>query len=231
MTMWRPLEPVEDDVSDLPAIDPQNKHRRSRRRAWRDGLAAQTVIETLEDIRSYRSFERTLVASFCPRSVIELELVYRLASLFWRLRRASAIETGLFEIQGELLLARRLDPSCGPNQPVILQTSTRAHRHQKVAGSNGRHDPHTSDPEPRSTSIRPRLRPLSNHRAIAQCFLRLSNLDSTLLNRVGSYESRLWRQAAQTMWTLEDMRRPPPPAPTRRAFRKPMVRRYWDAEK
>jgi hypothetical protein len=225
MTMWTALEPVEDDVSDLPAIDPEKKHRRSRRRAWRDGLAAQTVIETLEDVRSYRSFERAIITSFCPRSVIELELVYRLASLFWRLRRASAIETGLFEIQGELLLARRLDPSCG------IQTSTRANGYQKVAGSNGRHDPRTSDQEPPSTSIRPRLRPLSNHRAIAQCFLRLSNLDSTLLDRVGSYESRLWRQAAQTMWTLEDMRRPPPSAPTRRAFRKPMVRRYWDAEK
>jgi hypothetical protein len=120
MTMWTALEPVEDDVSDLPAIDPENKHRRSRRRAWRDGLAAQT----LEDIPSYRSFERTIIASFCPRSVIELELVYRLTSLFWRLRRASAIERGCLKFPGELLLARRLDPSCGSNQPVILQTST-----------------------------------------------------------------------------------------------------------
>jgi hypothetical protein len=39
--------------------------------------------------------------------VLELALVHRLASLLWRLRRASAIETGLFEMQGELLLARR----------------------------------------------------------------------------------------------------------------------------
>jgi hypothetical protein len=101
MTMWTALEPVEDDVSDLPAIDPENKHRRSRRRAWRDGLAAQTVIETLEDVRSYRSFERTIIASIRPRSGIELELAYRLTALFWRLRRAGAIETGLFEIQGE----------------------------------------------------------------------------------------------------------------------------------
>jgi len=46
----------------------------------------------------------TLIGGVDPRSVIELELVHRLASLLWRLRRASAIETGLFEIQGELLL-------------------------------------------------------------------------------------------------------------------------------
>src|SRR5262249_3779028 len=45
-------------------------------------------------------------------------------------------------------------------------------------------------------------------RAIAECFPRLSNLDSTLLDRVGSYESRMWRQAAQTMWALDAMRRP-----------------------
>src|SRR5262249_17575091 len=104
--MWRPNEPVEEDVSDLPGIDPHSKRRRSRCRAWRDGLADQTVVKTLEDARSYRAFERTLVGSIDPRSVIELALVHRLASLLWRLRRASAIETGLFEIQGELLSAR-----------------------------------------------------------------------------------------------------------------------------
>ena len=105
--MWRPNEPVEEDVSDLPGIDPHSKRRRSRCRAWRDGLADQTVVKTLEDVRSYRAFERTLIASVDPRSVIELALVQRLASLLWRLRRACAIETGLFEMQGELLSARR----------------------------------------------------------------------------------------------------------------------------
>jgi hypothetical protein len=47
---------------------------------------------------------------------------------------------------------------------------------------------------------------------------------------VGSYEARLWRQTAQTIWTLDAMRRPPPAA-TRRPFRKPLARFYWDAEK
>jgi hypothetical protein len=108
--MWRPNEPIAEDLSDLPDIDPQNKRRRSRRRAWRDGRAVQTIIENLEDGMSYRSFERAIVASFGPRSVIELELICGLASLFWRLRRASAIETGLFEIHGEFPLARRQGP-------------------------------------------------------------------------------------------------------------------------
>jgi hypothetical protein len=63
MTMWRPNEPGEEDVSSLPRTDLQNKRRRSRRRAWRDGLADQTVVKTLEDVRSYRAFERALIGS------------------------------------------------------------------------------------------------------------------------------------------------------------------------
>ena len=51
VTMWRPTEPVEEDVSDLPGIDPHGKRRRSRRRAWRDGLADQTVVQNLEHAR------------------------------------------------------------------------------------------------------------------------------------------------------------------------------------
>jgi hypothetical protein len=195
MTMWRPTEPAEDDVSDLPGIDPPSKRRRSRRRAWRDGLADQTVVQNLEHVRSYRAFERALVGSVDPRSVIELALVHRLASLLWRLRRANAIETGLFELQDEALPARRQDSSRGPRQPGT---------HSKVPGSNGRDDPPASD-------LHPPLASWSNSRTIAQCFLRLRCLDPTLLDRVGSYEARLWRQAAQTIWTLEAMRQPPPP--------------------
>jgi hypothetical protein len=99
MTMWRPHETSEEDVSNLAGNDPERKRRRSRRRAWRDGLADQTVVRNVEDVRAYRAFERALVGNVDPRSVIELTLVHRLASLMWRLRRASAIETGLFEIQ------------------------------------------------------------------------------------------------------------------------------------
>ena len=142
--MWRPNEPAVEDISDLPGNGIQSK-RRSRRRAWRDGLADQTVVQGLEDVRSYRAFERTLVGSVDPRSVIELALVHRLASLLWRLRRACAIETGLFEMQGELLSARRQDPSRGPSQARALPTVTVANGHSKGPGPNGRDDPPISD--------------------------------------------------------------------------------------
>jgi len=225
--MWRPNEPVEEDGSNLVGIDPQGKRRRSRRRAWLEGLADQTVIQVLEDVRSYRAFERTLVGSVDPRSVIELALVHRLASLLWRLRRACAIETGLFEMQGELLSARRQDPSSGPSQAGALPTVTVANGHSKGPGPNGRDDPPISDQDNAlSTTMRAAPGRWSKSRTIAQCFLRLSNLDPTLLDRVGGYEARLWRQAAQTIWTLEAMRQPRPPM--RQRLRNRVAPFTWD---
>jgi hypothetical protein len=210
--MWRPSEPTEKDVSDPPGIDLQSKRRRSRRLAWRDGLADQTVVKDLENVRSYRAFERALIGSIDPRSVVELALGHRLASLLWRLRRANAIETGLFEIQHELLLACRKDPSRGSDQLGMLATPMRANGHRKLPRlNNGPPDQPASDHEPLSTSVRPPVGPWPASRTLAQYFLRLSNLDSALLDRVGRYETRLWRQAAQTIWILEAMRRPPPP--------------------
>jgi hypothetical protein len=163
--------------------------------------------------------------------VLELVLVHRLASVLWRLRRASAIETGLFEIGGEFLLARPQEPSHRSSQTGTLPTRTLANGHKTVLGSNGRDDPAASDQEPLSTtSTRPPLAPWSKSRTIAQCFLRLSNLDPSLLDHVGSYEERLWRQAAQTIWSLEAMRHPPP-RPTRRPFPNPTVLSCWYAER
>jgi hypothetical protein len=146
----------------------------------------------------------------------------------WRLRRASAIETGLFEIQGELLSARQQGRTSGPGESPTLQTHIQANGHKIAFGSNGRDDP-PADQERLSTSMRLPRAPCSKSRAIAQCFLRLSNVDPTLFDRVGSYEARLWRQAAQTIWTLDAMRRPAP-ATTRRPFRNPVALRFGRAE-
>jgi hypothetical protein len=181
----------------------------------------QTVVTTLEDVRSYRAFERVLIGSVDPRSVIERALVHRLASLLGRLRRASAIETGLFELHGEALPACRQDPSRGHSQPET--PPTRANGHSKSP------DPPASDQETLSISLHPPLAPWSNCSAIAQCFLRLSNLGPTLLGRVGAYEARLWRQAAQTIWTLGAMRQPPPPM--RQRLRNRVAPFIWDRQR
>src|SRR5205814_6902157 len=77
---------------------------RSRRNAVRHGLTAETVIGTLEDAEDYQAFETAVMADYDAQSAVERELVLRLASLLWRIRRATTMETGLFEIQARHLL-------------------------------------------------------------------------------------------------------------------------------
>src|SRR5215813_4713568 len=151
--MWRPNEPVEEDVSDPPGIEPHSKRRRSCRRAWRDGLADQTVVKSLEDARSYRAFERTLIGSVDPRSIIELVLVHRLANLLSRLGRACAIEAGLFAMQCDLLLARRQDLTRESSRPSMQPITTAINGHGKGPCSSGRHDLLDSDQQPLATSM------------------------------------------------------------------------------
>ena len=87
----------------------------SRCNAVRHGLTAETVIGALEDAEDYRAFEATIIADYDAQSAVERELVLRLASLLWRLRRATAVETGLFEIQangsGGFQPTSRVDPA------------------------------------------------------------------------------------------------------------------------
>jgi hypothetical protein len=77
--------------------------RRSRRNAIRHGLAAETVIDTLENAADYKAFERAIKSDYSPQTAIEGQLVTRLASLLWRLRRAVIIESGLLNIQAGII--------------------------------------------------------------------------------------------------------------------------------
>src|SRR5262245_18861999 len=98
--------------------------RRSRRNALRHGLTAETVIEVHEDARAYRALHRAVNTDYRPRTNFEIELVARLVSLLWRLRRAVAIESGLLNIhaqrrdwkpQGNLKILYNLIPSLTPS--------------------------------------------------------------------------------------------------------------------
>ena len=60
------------------------------------------MIGALEDAEDYKAFEAAIIADYA-QSAVERELVLRLASLLWRLRRATTMETGLFKIQAEHL--------------------------------------------------------------------------------------------------------------------------------
>jgi hypothetical protein len=80
--------------------------QRSRANAVRHGLTAETVIASLENVEDYKAFEATIIADYNAETAVARELVLRLASLLWRLRRATAVETDLLEIQAGLLRER-----------------------------------------------------------------------------------------------------------------------------
>jgi hypothetical protein len=77
-------------------ITPEGKDR-SRQNAIRHGLTAETVIAAFEDSADYEAFEAAVTADYDAEMAVERELVLRLASVLWRLRRSTLIETGLFE--------------------------------------------------------------------------------------------------------------------------------------
>ena len=107
MTSWRQLQA--NRLNALKSTGPRTEEgkRISRRNALRHGLAAETVINGLEDSEDYRGFEAAIIADYNAETAVERELVLRLASLLWRLRRIIAIETDLFTIQAEILHGRR----------------------------------------------------------------------------------------------------------------------------
>ena len=171
----------------------------SRRNAVRHGLTAETVIGALEDAEDYKTFEAAIIADYDAQSAVERELVLRLASVLWRLRRATTMETGLFEIQAEYL--RDYRQSC----QVLTDSREVIEKLFEPAVSVSAHEA----PHPEAV---PGFAMKSDNHAVqlAQCFLRLSNLPNFGLDRLSRYEATLWRQAGQLLYALEmlDRRKP-----------------------
>src|SRR5262249_60302171 len=92
----------------------------SRRNAVRHGLTAETVITALEDAEDYQAFEAAMTADYDAQSTVERELVLRLASILWRLRRATTIETGLFKIQAEHLRGHQQSRQLFPDSSGVV---------------------------------------------------------------------------------------------------------------
>src|SRR5215472_12668189 len=95
--------------------------QRSRCNAVRHGLTAETVVGALEDAEDYKAFEAAIIADYEAQSAVERELVLRLASILWRLRRATTMETGLFEIQAEHLRDYRQHCQLLPDSRDFIQ--------------------------------------------------------------------------------------------------------------
>jgi len=160
---------------------------KSRQNAVRHGLTAETVIHALEDAEDYAAFELAVTADYDAQTAVERELVLRLASVLWRLRRATSIESGLFKIQAKQLLQSR--QPLGPNRE--RQKIINGLRNTMVT-EDKRHD------ENETTSGTD-----SQADVLTGSFVGLTNLPSYPLDRLSRYEASLWRQACQIMFTLQ----------------------------
>jgi hypothetical protein len=176
----------------------------SRCNAVRHGLTAETVIGALEDAEDYNAFEAAIIADYDAQSAVERELVLRLASILWRLRRATTVETGLFEIQAAHLRDYRQNRSLLPGSRDVIHA---VFRRPDAANSHAasHHTPSIMEtvPDPGNEAEVPALE-------FARCFLRLANLPNFALDRLSRYEATLWRQAKQILYALEvlDRRKP-----------------------
>ena len=178
--------------------------QRSSRNALRHGLTAETVIEPLEDPEDYKLFEEAIAAEYDGESAVERELVLRLAGLLWRLRRASSIEATLFELAAE--------PPCEPDEAKPSKSKSRMTSFPSLFWLS-ENATHALSEELRMA----RSAPPSRHndgeeafrdaqREVARRFLRLAKLDCGVFERLNRYELALWRQARQTLFTLELLR-------------------------
>ena len=177
--------------------------QQSRRNAVRHGLTAETVIGALEDAEDYKAFEASIIADYDAQSAVERELVLRLASLLWRLRRATTIETGLFGMQAEHLRTfRRTRKIHTEPQTTLCALSGGADRIDRNAdqASDGAPNPTQAAPDPA----------LDPPPDLAICFVRLANLPNYALDRLSRYEAILWRQVAQVLFALDVLGRRKP---------------------
>jgi hypothetical protein len=175
--------------------------QQSRRNALRHGLTAETVIDGLEDSEDYRAFEAAVIADYDARTAVERELVLRLASLLWRLRRIISIETDLLRIQSDIAPDRRavfrgMPVETEADSGSSTQSPPFVFNPQKQEASDGKDGVSCCSGSPISV------------RELTYCFLRLSNVDHGAFDRLGRYNSVLWKQTAQTLFLLQNIRRP-----------------------
>ena len=168
-----------------------------------NALTAETVITALEDAEDYAAFEMAISAEYDAESAVERELVLQLASLFWRLRRATAIETGLFEIQARQLLQFRQGRQTHREHPTVPDSVCRHATTADHVVCNGR-DREVSGrfTSPESTNDAGQIAD-----DVTGSYVRLSNLPTYPLDRLSRYEAALWRQTCQTLFTLRALKR------------------------
>ena len=193
MTSLKQIEANRRNAEDSTGPRSKAGKHRSSRNAIRHGLTAETVIEPLEDAEDYAAFEKAVAASFDPETAVERELILRLASLLWRLRRATSIETALFQL--------KLEHDSGPRTVSEFSLSPPSRLVGiHVAPANIRGGDDAGVVPTIGTGMQ------EAQTALARCFLRVIDLTDDAFERLGRYEAALWRQVRQTLFSLEGLR-------------------------
>jgi len=208
MTSFRQIAANRRNASKSTGPTTEEGKQRSRCNAVRHGLTAETVIGALEDVEDYKAFEAAITADYDAQSALEREMVLRLAGLLWRLRRATTIETGLFEIQADhlsdLAQHRHVDAASRPIVHPLFGEPSVQPDHQSAPSSTTAELQMTHGGEASIAIVRdPSVQ-------LARCFLRLANLPNFAHDRLSRYEATLWRQVGQTLYALESLDRRKP---------------------
>jgi len=205
MTSYRQIEANRRNARLSTGPITEEGKRRSRQNAVRHGLTRETVVDALEDAEDYAAFELAVTADYDAPSAVERELVLRLASLLWRLRRATAIESGLFKIQARHLLQFRQRRQVHQDRQKIIDSMYR-----DAAAMEDKLQQSLDEPSPETTGSISIAEPADQFDDFTRAFIRLSNLPSYPLDRLSRYEATLWRQACQILFTLQclDRRKP-----------------------
>jgi hypothetical protein len=208
MTSYRQIEANRRNALKSTGPKTEAGKQASRRNAVRHGLTAETVLSALEDAEDYKAFEAAITADYDAQSAVERELVLRLASILWRLRRATTMETGLFEIQVQQLHDYRQNRQLLSHSSEIIPTMFR--RAESASGDAAS-----------LSAVNVKTLPDSGIKAdasaveFARCFLRLANLPNFALDRLSRYEATLCRQAGRILYALETLDRRKPQERTR----------------
>jgi hypothetical protein len=214
MTSYRQIEANRRNALKSTGPKSEQGKQASRRNAVRHGLTAETVIGALEDADDYKSFEAAITADYDAQSAVERELVLRLASLLWRLRRATTIETGLFEIQADHLSNYRKTHQISPASREIVYALFNANSDRQAA-SHGVVNASETRSASGLTFAQGQVAPDVE---LARCFLRLCNLPNYALDRLSRYEATLWRQVGQILYALDNLDRRKPQERMRRFY-------------
>jgi hypothetical protein len=204
MTSFRQIESNRRNAQFSTGPVTEEGKRRSRQNAVRHGLTAETVIDALEDAEDYAAFEMAVTADYDAQSAVERELVLRLASLLWRLRRATAIESGLFKIQARHLLQFRQSRRAHQKRQTIIDSM---YRNSAATENDTQKDSDEYLSGDLVSGSESAVVAGSHFDDLTRSFVRLTNLPTYPLDRLSRYEGTLWHQARQILFTLRYLNR------------------------